>query len=239
MNYIILENIRSAYNVWNIIRTADALGRGVVISWYTPHPDRNSRVSKSALWADKSVDIIDFGITPESPYWPRNMVYPLPKDTKKIEYIKNFYWTSSIAEEYCDNLQIKNQNNKKIINNVDIENKKTDLSDIFCYNKENSMSISNHIPTQDAINWSRDNDMVLIVAEKTESSINIKNYEIKKHSNKSFAVVLGNEVNGVKKQTIEQADMVLHIDMLGTKSSLNVWQAGAIFMWEIWNNNIF
>jgi tRNA G18 (ribose-2'-O)-methylase SpoU len=45
----ILENIRSAYNVGNIIRTADALGREVWMTGYTPTPDDTSRVGKSAL----------------------------------------------------------------------------------------------------------------------------------------------------------------------------------------------
>lgn len=38
---IILENIRSAYNVGNVIRTADALGREVRITGYTPSPSRS------------------------------------------------------------------------------------------------------------------------------------------------------------------------------------------------------
>lgn len=58
---IICENIRSAYNVGNIIRTADALGRGVVISGYTPSPHTQPKVHKSALWAENSIPLIDFG----------------------------------------------------------------------------------------------------------------------------------------------------------------------------------
>jgi len=46
---IILENIRSAYNVGNIIRTADALGWEVWLTGYTPAPADSARVGKSAL----------------------------------------------------------------------------------------------------------------------------------------------------------------------------------------------
>jgi tRNA G18 (ribose-2'-O)-methylase SpoU len=49
---IILENIRSAYNVGNIMRTADALGRGVLMTWYTPTPDSDFKVRKTSLWAE-------------------------------------------------------------------------------------------------------------------------------------------------------------------------------------------
>jgi tRNA G18 (ribose-2'-O)-methylase SpoU len=49
IDLIVLENIRSAYNVGNVIRTCDALGYGAVISGYTPHPSRDTKVAKSAL----------------------------------------------------------------------------------------------------------------------------------------------------------------------------------------------
>ncbi len=46
---VILENIRSAYNCGNIIRTADALGREVWLVGYTPHPEEQSKVKKTSL----------------------------------------------------------------------------------------------------------------------------------------------------------------------------------------------
>ena len=46
---IILENIRSAYNVGNVIRTADALGREVRITGYTPSPLDHPKVKKTSL----------------------------------------------------------------------------------------------------------------------------------------------------------------------------------------------
>jgi len=49
---LVLENIRSAYNVGNLIRTADGLGREVIISWYTPHPAEQEKVRKTSLGAE-------------------------------------------------------------------------------------------------------------------------------------------------------------------------------------------
>ena len=54
-NVILLENIRSAYNVWNIIRTADSLGRDVWMSGYTPWPDEQPKVKKTSLGAEENV----------------------------------------------------------------------------------------------------------------------------------------------------------------------------------------
>ena len=60
---MILENIRSAYNVWNIIRTADALWREVWIVWYTPSPLDNPKVIKTSLWAENTVNLHQFDFT--------------------------------------------------------------------------------------------------------------------------------------------------------------------------------
>lgn len=63
---IILENIRSAYNVGNIIRTADALWREVWMTGYTPAPEDNNRVGKSALWAQDHVPLQSFVTTEQA-----------------------------------------------------------------------------------------------------------------------------------------------------------------------------
>ena len=60
---VILENIRSAYNVWNIIRTADSLWREVRIVWYTPSPVDNPKVCKTSLWAENTVWLRQFDFT--------------------------------------------------------------------------------------------------------------------------------------------------------------------------------
>lgn len=49
MNIVILENIRSAYNVGNVVRTADALGQDVRITGYTPSPLEHPKVKKTSL----------------------------------------------------------------------------------------------------------------------------------------------------------------------------------------------
>ena len=60
---VILENIRSAYNVGNIIRTADSLWWEVWIVWYTPSPVDNPKVVKTSLWAENTVWLRQFDFT--------------------------------------------------------------------------------------------------------------------------------------------------------------------------------
>jgi len=53
--YLILYNIRSAYNVGSIFRTADAAGVSkIYLCGYTPTPE-NNKVLKTSLGAEKSV----------------------------------------------------------------------------------------------------------------------------------------------------------------------------------------
>ena len=66
MKVVILENIRSAYNVGNIIRTADALWWKVWLTGYTPSPVTVPKVKKTSLGAEENVDLKQFGFTQEA-----------------------------------------------------------------------------------------------------------------------------------------------------------------------------
>ena len=53
---ILLDSIRSMQNVWAIFRNSDWSGfNKVILTWHTPHPPRND-ISKTALWAEKTID---------------------------------------------------------------------------------------------------------------------------------------------------------------------------------------
>ncbi len=74
-NYIVLENIRSCYNVGNMIRTADALWRHVILTWYTPSPRTQPKVKKTSLWAEESVTIHEFATTMEAIHFLKKETY--------------------------------------------------------------------------------------------------------------------------------------------------------------------
>jgi len=147
-NYIICENLRSAYNVGNIIRTADALWRGVILSGYSAPVD-HKKVKKTALGAEETVPIQHF--------------------------------------------------------------------------KKN----------QEAIDRAKENWYTLISAEISEKSSPLSE---RKNTEQKICVIVGNELLGVEESSMEQSDQILHITMKGKKASVNVGQAAAIFMWELWGN---
>ena len=49
---------------------------------------------------------------------------------------------------------------------------------------------------------------------------------------KRFALVMGNEVNGVDQEIIDDSDYIIEIPQFGTKHSLNVSVCAGIVMWE-------
>ena len=94
---VILENIRSAYNVWNVIRTADSLWWEVWIVWYTPSPLDNPKVCKTSLWAENNVwlrqfDFADDAIQAAHKMWLQVIAAELTKDSILL-------WNFMIASE--------------------------------------------------------------------------------------------------------------------------------------------
>jgi tRNA G18 (ribose-2'-O)-methylase SpoU len=51
-------------------------------------------------------------------------------------------------------------------------------------------------------------------------------------ADKQYAFVFGNEVNGVRSELVEAADLVLEIPQFGTKHSLNIAVTAGIVCWD-------
>jgi 23S rRNA (guanosine2251-2'-O)-methyltransferase len=77
-------------------------------------------------------------------------------------------------------------------------------------------------------------DFILIGIEQTDSSTPLQNFSF--HKNKHYAIVLGNEVNGVQVEALELCDHVLEIPQEGTKHSLNISVAAGVVLWEFFKN---
>jgi tRNA G18 (ribose-2'-O)-methylase SpoU len=69
----------------------------------------------------------------------------------------------------------------------------------------------------------------IVALEQDTTSLDYKEYVPKE----KFALVLGNEPNGIEKSILEQMDTILEIPMKGEKESLNVSVAAGIAMYRI------
>ncbi len=72
-------------------------------------------------------------------------------------------------------------------------------------------------------------DYMIVALEQADTSIDYKEFEV----NFPLALVLGNEPNGIDKQTLERCDIIIDIPMRGSKESLNVAVAAGVVMYEI------
>lgn len=94
----------------------------------------------------------------------------------------------------------------------------------------------------ESVNWSHENDIntainnlksqgyEIIGIEQTTNSQMITTFEIDR--SKKYALILGNEVEGISDEALPNIDSFLEIPQLGTKHSLNVSVCGGIVMWE-------
>lgn len=146
---VVLDNIRSAFNIGSVFRTADALAvKGVFLCGITATPPHRE-IFKTALGASDSVD------------W---------------KYFKN---------------------------------------------------------TIDSINELKRRGYEILSLEQVENSVILNEFE--PSANSKYALVVGNEVDGVLQEVIDNSDICLEIPQFGTKHSLNVSVSTGIALWDIIN----
>lgn len=66
--------------------------------------------------------------------------------------------------------------------------------------------------------------------EQTEKTTLLQ--DVPKLAEKRFALVFGNEVNGVDQDVIDASDYIIEIPQFGTKHSLNVSVCAGVVLWE-------
>ncbi len=79
------------------------------------------------------------------------------------------------------------------------------------------------------LEWLKRSNIKICVLELTNESKPY--YELKKE-NFPLCIVVGNEITGVSKEIIQEADMAIEIPMLGNKQSLNVAVAYGIVVYD-------
>lgn len=84
--------------------------------------------------------------------------------------------------------------------------------------------------TLDCILHLKNEGYMLIGIEQTDSSLNLDTYN--PQVGNKYALILGNEVEGVNLEVLKTCDVVLEIPQEGTKHSLNISVAAGVVMWE-------
>ena len=84
-----------------------------------------------------------------------------------------------------------------------------------------------------AIQKLKDEGNKIISVEQTTNSISLENFM--PSNNSKYAIIFGNEVNGIEQRTIDLSDMAIEIPQYGTKHSLNISVAAGIIIWNIFS----
>lgn len=79
----------------------------------------------------------------------------------------------------------------------------------------------------------RENGWKICVLEQVHGSVSLENFI--PSAEEKYAIVAGNEVEGVSAGAVELADTVLEIPQAGTKHSLNVSVSAGIALWHFYS----
>lgn len=85
--------------------------------------------------------------------------------------------------------------------------------------------------TLDAIAALRGQGYTIVSAEQTTDSVKLDSFVPDRDG--KYAVVFGNEVDGVSQEVVDASDFTLEIPQFGTKHSLNVSVATGIVLWQL------
>lgn len=95
---------------------------------------------------------------------------------------------------------------------------------------EDSVSWSYFKDTCEAVDKLHKAGYVVLSVEQVEESTLL--HKLKLDTDKHYAIILGNEVKGVKQEVVDMCDGCIEIPQFGTKHSLNVSVTAGIVIWE-------
>lgn len=96
---------------------------------------------------------------------------------------------------------------------------------------EDSMPWEYHEKTIDICHDLKAAGYRLIALEQVEGSTSLKDFRME--TDKPYAIILGNEIDGVSGDVLAECDACIEIPQFGTKHSFNVAVCTGIVLWEL------
>lgn len=87
--------------------------------------------------------------------------------------------------------------------------------------------------TIDVISKLQADGIYCVSIEQTENSIMLD--EFKPEKGQKYAIIMGNEVDGVQQDVINKSDIVVEIPQIGTKHSLNISVCTGVVLWDFFS----
>jgi tRNA G18 (ribose-2'-O)-methylase SpoU len=87
--------------------------------------------------------------------------------------------------------------------------------------------------TVELIHKLKSQNIITLAIEQAENSLKLDEFVPIK--SQKYAIVMGNEVDGVQQAVIEMCDKVLEIPQIGTKHSLNISVCTGVVLWDVFS----
>ena len=209
---VVLDDVRSLYNVGSVFRTGDAFRVEAVylcgITATPPHPE----IHKTALGGEESVDWRYFENTEDA-------VRELHSRGCLVYAIEQVEGSTKLQELINSKFKIQNS-------------KWADAQHI----KPSAQQAINP-PTNQQTNTPTNQQTNPPTNQQTNPPTNqqtnpLTNQPTNPPTHQPTAVIFGNEVKGVKQSVVDMCDGCLEIPQFGTKHSLNVSVTAGIVIWE-------
>lgn len=101
---------------------------------------------------------------------------------------------------------------------------------------EESVAWSYYPETLDAINHLRTDGYKICCLEQVKGSVELNKFQVS--DSDKYAVIVGNEIDGVRQEVVDASDVAIEIPQYGTKHSLNVSVSAALSIWHFFTHLI-
>lgn len=96
-----------------------------------------------------------------------------------------------------------------------------------------SVAWNHFATTMDAVNHLRESGYLIIAIEQAENSTMLNEFVPEK--GEKYALIFGNEVNGVDEDVMQHIDACIEIPQFGTKHSFNIVVSAGIILWDLFS----
>ncbi len=97
---------------------------------------------------------------------------------------------------------------------------------------EDSVPWEHSDSTPDVVSHLRSVGYEIVSVEQTVNSVSLEKFSPEFAEGKKYALIFGNEVDGVDQAVVDASDMSLEIPQFGTKHSLNVSVSVGVILWH-------
>lgn len=89
-----------------------------------------------------------------------------------------------------------------------------------------------HEEVEACITQLKKDSFTIVSVEQAEEKVFLNDFQLIKGG--KYALVFGNEVNGVSQEVVNQSDVIVEIPQFGTKHSFNISVSIGIVLWDFW-----